>query len=137
MHSQDFAKLWYKLSRELKVHMDTKLAPSITESQLVVLEYLISHDQVKPSDLVQYLVTTPAAITTILDRMEKSGLIMRERDEGDRRIVWLRVTDKGASEGKRGMAIRDEFLEEYLNRISSHNQQLLIYLLKKITNSQG
>jgi DNA-binding MarR family transcriptional regulator len=135
MYSSEFAKLWYKLSRELKVHMDSRLAPSLTEGQFTVLEFLLSHEQVKPSDLIQYLATTPAAITTLLDRMEKHDLIKRERDLDDRRIVWIILTDKGKAEGRRGLEIRDAYLKGCLNQISSHNQQLLNYLLKKITDT--
>ncbi len=134
MYSNEFAKLWFKISRELKVHMDTKLAPSITEGQFTVLEYLLEHGEVKPSDLIQFLSTTPAAITTLIDRMEKNNLIHRERDLHDRRIVWIRVTPQGQAEGKRGQEIRNELIEGYLNQISSHNQKLLVYLLTKIAN---
>jgi DNA-binding MarR family transcriptional regulator len=86
----------------------------------------------KPSDFIQYLSTTPAAITTLLDRMEKGELINRERDEKDRRIVWITATEKGRSECARGLEIRQQFIEGYLNRISAHNQQVLIYLLGKV-----
>ncbi|ANE47903.1 transcriptional regulator [Paenibacillus swuensis] len=134
MFSKEFAKHWFKLSKDLKTHMENQLAPSITEGQLHVLEYLITKPSVKPSDLIHHLATTPAAITTILDRMEKNDLIRRERDANDRRIVWIHVTPKGESETRRGMEIRDKFIESYLNRISSHNQQLLIYLLGKVSN---
>ncbi len=131
---QDFAKLWYKVSRDLKVHMEEQLAPSLTESQLVVIEFIMNHEQVKPSDLIEYVATTPAAITTLVDRMVKNGLIERVRDEHDRRIVWLHLTEKGKQEGKRGMEMRQAFLEQSLGRISHHNQQLLVYLLGKIAN---
>jgi DNA-binding MarR family transcriptional regulator len=134
MYSQEFGKLWLKLSKDLKTHMETQLSPTLTEGQLNVLEFLLASEQVKPSDLIQYLTTTPAAITTILDRMEKSGLISRVRDMSDRRIVWIHLTDKGREEGQRGLVIREQFLEVYLNRISTHNQQLLVYLLGKVSN---
>jgi DNA-binding MarR family transcriptional regulator len=134
MYSQEFGKLWSKLSKDLKTHMETQLSPTLTEGQLNVLEFLLANEQVKPSDLIQYLSTTPAAITTILDRMEKSELIARVRDMSDRRIVWIHLTDKGRAEGQRGLVIREQFLEAYLNRISTHNQQLLVYLLGKVSN---
>ena len=134
MYSHDFAKVWYKVSRDMRTHMDTHLAPAITESQLNVLEFIMNHEQVKPSDLIEYVATTPAAITTLMDRMEKNGLIVRERDTSDRRIVWLRLTEKGEAEGKRGLEIRKQFLEDYLAKISTHNQQLLVYLLGKVSN---
>lgn len=134
MYTNDFAKIWFKVTRDMRTHMDSQLAPSLTESQLNVLEFIMNHDQVKPSDLIEYVATTPAAITTLMDRMEKNGLIVRERDTSDRRIVWLRLTEKGESEGKRGIEIRRQFLEQYLGRISGHNQQLLVYLLGKVSS---
>lgn len=130
--SNQFAKLWFKLSKDLKLHMEAELAPTLTESQLNLLEYLLSQGQLKPSDLLEYLATTPAAVTTLLDRMEKNELIERVRDEKDRRIVWIHVTDKGKHECRRGLDIREAFLHSYLDRISMHNQQLLVYLLGKI-----
>ncbi|TXK74660.1 MarR family winged helix-turn-helix transcriptional regulator [Paenibacillus sp. N3.4] len=134
MYSDEFGKLWLKLSKELKFQMEVGLAPTITEGQLHVLELIIAHDRMKPSDLIAYLSTTPAAITTLLDRMEKSELILRERDEKDRRIVWVHVTDKGKAECERGTRIREQLLDSYLNRVSAHNQKLFIYLLGKVAN---
>ncbi|MCZ8521430.1 MULTISPECIES: MarR family winged helix-turn-helix transcriptional regulator [Paenibacillus] len=137
MVTSEFAKLWWKLSKDLRSHMESELAPTLTEGQLTVLELLVYSEpqRMKPSDFIDYLTTTPAAITTLLDRMEKGGLIARERDEKDRRIVWVLLTDKGRSECRRGVAIREQFLESYLGRISSHNQQLLVYLLGKVANA--
>ncbi|MNW23152.1 hypothetical protein D3C71_2250820 [compost metagenome] len=66
--------------------------------------------------------------------MEKAGLIERVRDDKDRRIVWVTATVKGHEECARGVEVRKQFLDSYLNRISSHNQQLLVYLLGKVAN---
>lgn len=134
MLAHDFAKVWYKVSRDMRVHMDAQLAPTLTESQLNVIEFIMERDQVKPSDLIDHLATTPAAITTLMDRMERNGLIVRERDAADRRIVRLKLTEKGRAEGRRGLEVRRAFLESYLGKISRHNQQLLIYLLGKVSS---
>jgi len=134
LYSVEFAKLWTKLSKELKSNMEDQLAPTITEGQLHVLELLAANGTMKPSDFIEYLATTPAAVTTLLDRMERAGLITRSRDEKDRRVVWVDATDKGKSERERGLQIREEVLDAYLSRISSHNQQLLVYLLGKVAN---
>ncbi|EXX87593.1 transcriptional regulator [Paenibacillus darwinianus] len=135
MHSLEFARLWMKITKEWKLHLEEELAPHLTEGQLHVLELLLAHQPMKPSDLLQYLSTTPAAITTLLDRMERGGLIARGRDDADRRIVWVTVTEKGQAEAKRGMELRDAYIQQALSRISSHNQQLLVYLLSKVANS--
>ncbi|GIO31012.1 MULTISPECIES: MarR family winged helix-turn-helix transcriptional regulator [Paenibacillus] len=133
MHTSEFAKIWSKLSKDYKLHMENELAPALTEAQLAVLEVLGENERMKPSDLTPLLATSPAAVTMLLDRMEKNGLIRRERDGNDRRIVWVSISDKGRAEVERGLQIRDAFLAGVLSRISAHNQQLLIYLLGKLT----
>jgi DNA-binding MarR family transcriptional regulator len=112
--------------------MDSNLAPSLTDAQLTVLELLQERDAMKPSDLAPHLATSPAAVTMLLDRMEKNGLIIRERDAADRRIVWVSITEIGTQETVRGLKIRSDFFAEALDPISSHNQQLLLYLMGKM-----
>ncbi|GAB6930049.1 hypothetical protein JCM10914A_40320 [Paenibacillus sp. JCM 10914] len=133
MHTADFAKVWSKLAKDYKLHMEAGLAPTLTESQLTVLEVLQEQQRMKPSDFIPYMATSPAAVTMLLDRMEKNELIKRERDVHDRRIVWVTISPKGEDERIRGVCVREEYLGQVLNRISSHNQQLLVYLLGKIS----
>ncbi|URN93995.1 MAG: MarR family transcriptional regulator [Candidatus Pristimantibacillus lignocellulolyticus] len=134
MVSEDFSKLWNKLSRDWKLTLEQELSP-LTEGQLNILELLLECSPMKPSDLLQHLSTTPAAITTILDRMERNELIIRVRDEKDRRVVWIEVTNKGQAETERGSKIRRDIIEQSLDRISAHNQQLLVYLLGKVAST--
>ncbi|MFC3745949.1 MarR family winged helix-turn-helix transcriptional regulator [Paenibacillus sp. GCM10012306] len=132
MHATEFSKIWHKILKDYKLHMDSKLAPTLTDAQLTVLELLQERDAIKPSDLAPYLATSPAAVTMLLDRMEKHDLIARERDEADRRIVWVSITETGKRESARGLKIRSDFFAEALDPISSHNQQLLLYLMGKM-----
>jgi DNA-binding MarR family transcriptional regulator len=134
MLSNDFVKVWSKVSKDIHTYMEEQLSPALTEGQLNVLELLSMQERMKPSDFIGFLDTTPAAITTLLDRMEKGELIIRERDEKDRRIVWVVTTEKGKKECERGTQLREQFIKKYLSPISSHNQQLLVYLLGKVAN---
>lgn len=135
MHATEFSKIWHKILKEYKLHMDSKLAPTLTDAQLTVLELLQERDAMKPSDLAPHLATSPAAVTMLLDRMEKHHLIARERDGSDRRIVWVSITETGRHESARGLQIRRDFFAEALDPISSHNQQLLLYLMGKMAVS--
>jgi DNA-binding MarR family transcriptional regulator len=132
VHASEFSKIWHKILKDYKLHMDSNLAPSLTDAQLTVLELLQERDAMKPSDLAPHLATSPAAVTMLLDRMEKNGLIIRERDAADRRIVWVSITEIGTQETARGLKIRSDFFAEALDPISSHNQQLLLYLMGKM-----
>ncbi|WP_019640055.1 MarR family winged helix-turn-helix transcriptional regulator [Paenibacillus fonticola] len=133
MHTEEFGKVLSKIVKDYQTHLEEELAPTLTTSQLSVLEVLEQNGQLKPSDLIPFLATTPAAVTMLLDRMEKAELIRRDRDEDDRRIVWISITEKGKTETVRGITIRHNYLDGVLSRLSTHNQQLLVYLLSKVS----
>jgi len=139
LHTDEFVRLLGKIVKDFQTHMENNLAPSLTTSQLSVLEVMNQqeHHSLKPSDLIPYLSTTPAAVTMLLDRMERSELIRRDRDETDRRIVWVSITEKGKEELERGVSIRDTYINSILDRISTHNQQLLVFLLGKISGAKS
>lgn len=48
-------------------------------------------------EIGERMVTKDSDITRLLDRLEKMGLITRERLETDRRVVVTRITDEGLS----------------------------------------
>ena len=132
--AEQFSRLFFQFSREYEQYMERELAPHLTAGQLVVLEFVSGKERVKPSDLSPYLKTSAAAVTMLLDRMAKNGLIERVRDENDRRIVWIRLTPKGKSALQRGTSIRERFFQEALASISAHNQRLLLYLFGKLAS---
>jgi DNA-binding MarR family transcriptional regulator len=51
---------------------------------------------------------TSAGVTLRLDRLEKDGLIVRERDPEDRRVVYSRLTDQG-------LRLIDELFAEHVD----------------------
>lgn len=132
MVSEQFAKLWLTMQSDYKAYMEKELAPELTEVQLHTLERILSMEHAKPSDLIAHLEISPAAISTLVDRMEKNGLLVRQRDEHDRRIVWLQVTEKGKSETQRGIGIRRSYFATRLDSLSEHNQKLFVFLMGKI-----
>jgi DNA-binding MarR family transcriptional regulator len=135
-NAADFVKSWTKLTKEWNAQMEAELAPLLTVGQLEVLELLKVYEPMKPSELLPHLETTPAAITTLLDRMERGGLVERNRDEGDRRIVWVTMTDLGRTEVERGLAVRSAIVNQSLDLVSSHNRQLLVYLISKVAGTR-
>jgi DNA-binding MarR family transcriptional regulator len=132
----EFVKIWMKLTKEWSTQMEQELAPQLTAGQLEVLELLQAKEPMKPSELLPFLETTPAAITTLLDRMERAGLVERRRDESDRRIVWIHMTELGRSEVERGLRVRSDIANRSLERISAHNRQLLVYLTGKVAGTR-
>jgi DNA-binding MarR family transcriptional regulator len=52
------------------------------------------------SELAKRCLITPATLTGIVSTLEKAGYVSRERDQSDRRVVWLVPTDAGRERAK-------------------------------------
>ena len=69
----------------------------IHDVDLDCLDIISRHGPLSPSALAPPASLHPATMTGILDRLEKGGWIIRERDPEDRRAVAVRaLPDRGA-----------------------------------------
>ena len=73
---------------------------------------------------VQEGVTQPA-MTQLIARLQDSGLVRREADPADGRVVQVRLTDQGREMLARRRAVRAERLAGILARISPADQAAL------------
>ena len=87
------------LSRvKLEVHdaLERELAPfDITAAQYVILLNLASGEVNSASQICKGVSYDPGAMTRMLDRLERKGLIRRVRSPEDRRKVILELTPEG------------------------------------------
>jgi DNA-binding MarR family transcriptional regulator len=58
------------------------------------LDLLDVHDGLTAGELAEAASLSPGAVTTVLDRLERMGLVTRTRDEADRRRVLVELTSK-------------------------------------------
>jgi len=67
----------------------------LTSSQLILLKVVRDNKLSTISELATNISLSQATLTSILDRLEKSGLVKRERSDLDKRKVSVRLTAKG------------------------------------------
>jgi DNA-binding MarR family transcriptional regulator len=80
---------------------------------------------------VQEGVTQPA-MTQLIGRLREAGLVRREADPGDGRVVQVRLTDQGRDTLARRRAVRAERLAVILDRISAEDRAALAAALPAI-----
>jgi DNA-binding MarR family transcriptional regulator len=73
---------------------------SLTAPQSGVLRSLNARGPISSAELSRELCVTPSNITGIIDRLEKKGLVQRNRQEDDRRIALIHLTDGGKALSK-------------------------------------
>jgi DNA-binding MarR family transcriptional regulator len=66
-------------------------AVGISSSDLECLDFLNIEGRVSAGRLAELTGLTTGAITGLVDRMEEAGLVRRERDEEDRRKVYIAI----------------------------------------------
>lgn len=67
----------------------------LTAPQLLLMQAIREKGQVTIGALAKEISLSQATVTTILDRLEKRGLVYRERSSEDKRKVHAYLTDKG------------------------------------------
>lgn len=70
-------------------------AEGLTHVQIMLLKFLLDRDTVTVSAVAEFMGVTMAAASSLLDRLEKGGLISRDRSETDRRVVYAGLTSHG------------------------------------------
>jgi DNA-binding MarR family transcriptional regulator len=85
----------------------------LTMTQLRVLFLLREEDGAAASVLAERLSVDPSTLTRIVDRLVRHGLVRRENDDGDRRLVRHLLTERGA----RSVAELERNARDRLNRV--------------------
>jgi DNA-binding MarR family transcriptional regulator len=110
----------------------------ITGTQYNVLRILrgAEPDGLCRNDVSQRLLNRMPDATRLLDRMEESGLVTRERSTTDRRLVTTRITKKGRQIVDSLDEAADEQHEKALGHMNEEQLRTLIRLLELARNKE-
>lgn len=84
-----------------------------------------------PTDLARRLGVTTATITNRLDRLEKSGLLVRRADARDRRAVRVALTEAGREAVAETVRALNEAVLPLADVLSNEERETLDKLLQK------
>lgn len=101
--------------------------------------YVLWHaDGVPIRELSRYTGLATATLTSMLDRMEASGLVRREHDEADRRCVLVHLTDKSEALREVYEGVTAEISAIYYAGFSEDEiDKFEGYLLRILANLEG
>jgi DNA-binding MarR family transcriptional regulator len=115
-----------RLTKELARQVD------LTGPQLTVLKMLEGLGDLSLSELSERIRAQNSTVTGIIDRMERESLVVRTRSTEDRRVVKIKLTDKG-SKIARAIAVEPmEIFRGALDSLSAGETRDLLKILTKI-----
>jgi DNA-binding MarR family transcriptional regulator len=113
--------------------IDQKLAPlDISHAQWFVVMLLGDGTAATAAELCKLVVYDPGAMTRLLDRLEKKGVLRRVRIRGDRRSVRLELTAEGRRLYPRILQALVEVFNRLLRGFSERDVRQLEDLLKRM-----
>jgi DNA-binding MarR family transcriptional regulator len=122
----------YLYTESRRITKEVARRVELTGPQLTVLKVLESVGDLSLSELSERIRAQNSTVTGIIDRMEREGLVVRARSTEDRRVVNIRLTDKGGAIAREIAVEPMEVFRSALESLSAGEMQELLRILTKI-----
>jgi DNA-binding MarR family transcriptional regulator len=107
---------------------------SITAPQFIALQRIASKENLTIGELSNEMALACSTITDLVDRMERNNLVSRFKDKNDRRIVRIKVNDKGNKVVEDVLNRRKDYLSKVLEDFNIEEKEVLARNLMKLYN---
>jgi DNA-binding MarR family transcriptional regulator len=104
----------------------------LTLPHVVILEILREKGPCKMGDLARTLNFTMSAVTSIVDKMVKLGLVKRERSRKDRRVVRVSLVKKGEETAKKVVNERKHMASEMFSVLTEAERKEYLRMFGKV-----
>ena len=105
----------------------------LTLPQLMTMQALRQVSPVTTGELAKEITLTQATVTSILDRLEKKELIIRERGIEDKRKVWISLSQKGLNLMKGAPTTQQDMFIRRFDDMQSWEQSMIISALERVS----
>lgn len=104
----------------------------LTSPQILLLQTIRDQGEVTIGEIASEMSLSQATVTTIIDRLEKRGLVYRERSKTDKRKVHAHLTDDAIETLKSApIPLQDQFARQFEN-LQDWEQAMIISSLQRV-----
>lgn len=135
MVSGDFLELesvLRKITKMIPYEWRNHIQLEFSRTEALVLYKLNVEGQQRASQLADKLSITTGGLTGITDKLVSGDYIHRKRDNKDRRVVYLTISDKGKEALKIMYASRKSFIETIFSGVSEKELEQISTITNKI-----
>lgn len=137
MRDQDEAFFSNLFSLISEMHTIAVKDPTYRESfrgQGRIISLLAKHPNLAQREIAYLAHVKPGSLTEVLDRLEREELIIRQRDEHDRRILRVSLTATGQQAAQEIEEQRHRLEKNILSGITHEERQQFLGVVKKMRN---
>lgn len=135
-YAEQLDKVWERILKLFTEYMYQKSEnDGLTHVQTFLLKYLQDKENSTVTAIADYMGVTLAAVSSLVDRMVKTGLINRVRSESDRRVVYISLTPKGMEVIEKFLKKRKERIQELFTRMGRDNVENYLNMQNMLLNT--
>jgi len=125
-------RAWYGLNQAFRrriAHL------GLTPDQFTALRTVLEHEGISQRQLTSLMSSDPNTVASLLERMEKAGLIGRQTQDQDRRANRVRLKPSGKSKYEKARAMAITLQSEVLSTLPAEAREEFLTNLDKIADA--
>ena len=107
----------------------------ILPGQPKVIDFLMYQKHAYQKEIADACLIEPPTLSLILEKMERVGLIFRQKSLSNNKNIVVQLTEKGESVGRKAQEIFLETEKDFCKNLSQEESEMLPSLLQKICDS--
>ncbi|HYB04376.1 MAG TPA: MarR family transcriptional regulator [Nitrososphaerales archaeon] len=131
---REISNAWRQIARRGEKNISCL---GICTTEFKILRILHEEGPTPMARLSDATVLTQPAITSFVDKLEDQGLVRRDRDHEDRRVIRIAITRRGRSLFRRGLRIHSRFVTGLLSELNETDLSRLSLIMRKISQVPG
>lgn len=130
------AFLTNKASKTISDNLEQRLSVyGVTRVQWIAMYFIDKNELDSQKELAEIIGIKESTLTSLLDRMEREGLITKESDDCDRRKKLVVLTDKGREVKTKLTVVAEKFKNDATRNLSQEQVESFQKILDIMVNS--
>ena len=118
-----------------KINYQELIDINLYPGQPIILERIFENNGITQSELSNITLKKPATITTMLNRLEHMGYVVRKNDINDKRLARLYLTNIGMEKYHQMMKLKKKMGNIIFEGMSEYDLSVVYRLMLKIKNN--
>jgi DNA-binding MarR family transcriptional regulator len=124
----------YRLIRQMHrfAHRGMFHKSGLYHQQAHLLHLISQNDGANQRDLAEQMDVRPSSMTEMLNKLERSGLIIRKQDEQDQRVMRIYLTETGQKSAAQAIGITGDYSGLLFNCLTEEEKIQMLAIIEKL-----
>ncbi len=106
----------------------------LTPSQHIILQLIDTLENPTPGAVAKEASITQATVTSLVDKLERQGFVVRRRDNVDKRRVMVDITEAGGRAIRKAPDILQDRFQGRFAELAEWEQSMIIAMLERVAS---